>query len=111
MRTRPSEGHFVDECVYATHPNVKSINSGVEYRDADDNIIESIDEELADAEYARLHAEYDAQDYSRKRFMEYMKLKQFELIGEDSINGTTNHKDAILDIKARFPKPTEQEEQ
>jgi len=105
-RTRPDVGHFVDECVYATHPNVKAIISGVEYRDADDNIIESIDEGLADAEYERLVAEYDAQDYSRKRFTEYMKLNQFELIGEDSINGTTNHKDAILEIKARFPKPS-----
>jgi len=107
MRTRPNEGHFVDECVYATHPNVKSINSGVEYRDADNNINESIDEELADAEYVRLHAEYDAQDYSRKRREEYNQLNQFELIGEDSINGTTNHKDAILAIKDKYPKPTE----
>ena len=39
-----------------------------------------------------------------KRREEYDQLNQFELIGEDSINGTTNHKDAILAIKAKYPK-------
>ena len=43
-------------------------------------------------------------DYARKRKAEYDQLNQFELIGEDSINGTTNHKDAILAIKAKYPK-------
>ena len=42
--------------------------------------------------------------YSDKRREEYGQLNQFELIGEDSINGTTNHKDAILAIKAKYPK-------
>ena len=42
--------------------------------------------------------------YSQKRIEEYDALNQFELIGEDSINGTTNHKDAILAIKAKYPK-------
>ena len=32
-------------------------------------------------------------------------LNQFELISDDSINGTTTHKDAITAIKAEFPKP------
>ena len=42
--------------------------------------------------------------YDVKRKNEYDQLNQFELIGEDSINGTTNHKDAILAIKAKYPK-------
>jgi len=42
--------------------------------------------------------------YSEKRKEEYDKLNQFELIGEDSINGTTNHRDAILAIKDKYPK-------
>ena len=53
-------------------------------------------------------AEYEAHiastQYQRDRKEEYDKLNQFELIGEDSINGTTNHKDAILAIKAKYPK-------
>ena len=48
--------------------------------------------------------EYASLEYARKRKAEYDQLNQFELIGEDSINGTTNHKDAILAIKAKYPK-------
>ena len=51
-----------------------------------------------------LKAVYDAQEYARNRRIEYDLLNQFELIGEDSINGTTNHKEAILEIKAKYPK-------
>jgi hypothetical protein len=47
-----------------------------------------------------------AKTYSDKRREEYDALNQFELIGEDSINGTTNHKDAVLAIKAKHPKPS-----
>ena len=42
--------------------------------------------------------------YQRDRKVEYDKLNQFELIGEDSINGTTNHRDAIIAIKDKYPK-------
>lgn len=45
-----------------------------------------------------------AMTYSEKRKAEYDQLNQFELISDDSINGTTTHKDAILAIKAKFPK-------
>jgi len=52
-----------------------------------------------------MQAVWDSKDYARKRKAEYDQLNQFELIGEDSINGTAKHKDAILAIKAKFPKP------
>ena len=58
-----------------------------------------------DAEVIRLQAEYDSKEYARKRKVKYDALNQFELISDDSINGTTTHKDAILAIKAEFPKP------
>lgn len=51
-----------------------------------------------------MQAEYDSLSYSRDRKKEYDKLNQFELISDDSINGTTTHKDAILAIKAKYPK-------
>jgi hypothetical protein len=36
----------------------------------------------------------------------YAKLNQFELISDDAIAGNgTSHRDAILAIKAKFPKP------
>jgi hypothetical protein len=53
---------------------------------------------------AEMQAEYDAKQYQRDRKVEYDKLNQFELIGEDSINGTTNHRDAIIAIKDKYPK-------
>ena len=57
-----------------------------------------------DTEIARLQAIEDSQDYARNRKAEYDQLNQFELISDDSINGTTTHKDAILAIKAKYPK-------
>jgi hypothetical protein len=51
-----------------------------------------------------MQAEYDALAYARSRKEEYDQLNQFELISDDSINGTTTHKDAILAIKAKYPK-------
>ena len=53
---------------------------------------------------AKLKADYDNKQYQRDRKKEYDKLNQFELIGEDSINGTTKHRDAIQAIKDKFPK-------
>ena len=54
-----------------------------------------------------LQAEYDSLEYSRLRQIEYSKLNQDEMRFDDSINGTTTWIDAILDIKAKYPKPTE----
>jgi len=56
------------------------------------------------AKQAEMQAEYDSQEYARNRKSEYDLLNQFELIGEDSINGTTNHVDAIKAIKSKYPK-------
>jgi hypothetical protein len=57
-----------------------------------------------EAKMAELKTAYDALDYSRNRKEEYDQLNQFELISDDSINGTTTHKDAILAIKTKYPK-------
>jgi hypothetical protein len=43
--------------------------------------------------------------YKGKREKEYLELNQFELISDDEINGTSTHKDAILAIKQKYPKP------
>ena len=74
-----------------------------------DNVITEFPGEIpSQADQNKWTAEYEAHidstQYSRDRKEEYDKLNQFELIGEDSINGTTNHKDAILAIKAKYPK-------
>jgi hypothetical protein len=57
-----------------------------------------------DAEVIRLQAEYTSQEYARNRKAEYDALNQFELISDDTINGTTTHKDAIVAIKTKYPK-------
>ena len=58
-----------------------------------------------DAETIRLQGIYDGNLYQRQRKAKYDALNQFELISDDSINGTTTHKDAIVAIKAAHPKP------
>ena len=88
--------------VQNTHPSVVALNGEREALDDDGNIVE-LDESKIAPEIVKINAEYE-NDYKRKRMEEYRKLNQFELIGEDSINGTTNHKDAILAIKAKYPK-------
>jgi hypothetical protein len=57
------------------------------------------------AKQAELKIAYDALDYSRKRKTAYDKLNQLELMSDDSIGGTTTHKDAIIAIKKKYPKP------
>jgi hypothetical protein len=69
-----------------------------------DDIVQPTQAEI-DAEVIRLQAVYDSQEYARKRKAKYDALNQFELISDDSINGTTTHKDAIVAIKSEFPKP------
>ena len=72
--------------------------------DTPSNATQPTESEIS-AEITRLTTIYDAQDYARKRKAKYDALNQFELISDDSINGTTTHKDAILAIKSEFPKP------
>lgn len=38
---------------------------------------------------------------------EYGDLNQFELLSDDAINGTNKYAEAILAIKAKYPKPSE----
>ena len=57
-----------------------------------------------DAKQLELQAEWDSQEYARNRKAEYDALNQLELMSDDSIDGTTTHKDAIVAIKAKWPK-------
>ena len=69
----------------------------------DDVQTEPTQEEI-DAEVIRLQAEYDSQDYARKRKAEYDQLNQFEMQFDDKRDGTTTWVDKINEIKARYPK-------
>jgi len=49
---------------------------------------------------------YEKAPWDAKRRVAYAKLNQFELISDDAIAGNgTSHRDAILAIKAKHPKP------
>ena len=82
---------------------VTVVNDGESVLDKDMNPI-TIDETKVAEEAKQLQAEYDAQQYARDRKTEYDALNQLELISDDAINGTTTHKDAIVAIKAKYPK-------
>ena len=61
--------------------------------------------EVVDGNLQTIPEPEDTRTYADFRREAYNALNQFELISDDSINGTTTHKDAILAIKAEFPKP------
>ncbi len=67
------------------------------------DITQPTEEEIS-TEQAKLQAEWGSQAYARNRKTEYDALNQLELMSDDSINGTTTHKDAIVAIKAKWPK-------
>ena len=52
-----------------------------------------------------LLAEYDAQEYARKREAEYPSIgDQMDMIYKDMKNGTSTHADAVEVVKTKYPK-------
>jgi|TARA_R110001592_G_scaffold201011_1_gene450046 hypothetical protein len=94
-----------DTAIRNTHSSVVTINNETDAWDTNGNVV-VLDESAITKEITRLQAEYDAQEYARKRKAKYDALNQFELISDDVINGTTTHKDAVLAIKSAHPKPS-----
>ena len=86
-----------------THPTVVTINGESEAWDEDGNVV-VLDESKIAPEMTRLQAEYDSQDYARKRKAEYNKLNQYEMMFDDKRDGTTTWVDKINEIKSRYPK-------
>ncbi len=86
-----------------THPTVVTINGESEAWDEDGNVV-VLDESKIATELAKLQAEWDSQDYARKRKAEYNKLNQYEMMFDDKRDGTTTWVDKINEIKSRYPK-------
>ncbi len=82
-----------------THPTVVTINGESEAWDEDGNVV-VLDESKIAPEMTRLQAEYDSQDYARKRKAEYDQLNQFEMIFDDE----KAWRNKINEIKLRHPK-------
>ena len=79
---------------------LSSVNDDISYMDGQ---TPPSDAEI-DAELKRMQDEYDAQEYARNRKAEYDALNQFEMQYDDDVNDTTTWKDAIVAIKAKWPK-------
>jgi hypothetical protein len=66
------------------------------------------EEALADKEEAQSvidKEEWEALVWKRSRKVEYDALNQLEMQFDDEVNSTTTWKDAIIAIKAKYPKP------
>ncbi|NCO01425.1 MAG: hypothetical protein GW906_06325 [Epsilonproteobacteria bacterium] len=55
---------------------------------------------------AEMIKQYEDTQYIRDRKTAYSQLNQMELIFNDKVNGTNTWEEAILAIKAKYPKPT-----
>ena len=56
-------------------------------------------------EIIRLEAQWDAQEYARKRQKEYPSTgDQMDMIYKDMKNGTSTHADAVEVVKTKYPK-------
>jgi hypothetical protein len=61
-----------------------------------------------EAKMIEVQAEYDNNQYQRDRAKAYPSLEeQMDMQYWDNVNGTTTWSDKIAEIKALYPKPTE----
>ena len=91
------------EAIYNTHKNVVSMVDEIPLDSNGDTVV--LDDAKVANELAKLQAEYDSQEYARKRKAEYDQLNQFEMQFDDQRDGTSTWADAINAIKAKYPKP------
>ena len=98
----------IRDAIYELHPTAKfNLINGDDWEHVewtDKNIAEPSQSDV-ETKLSSMISEWDAQEYARNRKEEYDALNQFELISDDTINGTSTHKDAIEAIKAKYPKP------
>jgi len=88
-----------------THPTVTSINGERDAWDKDGNVV-ILDESAVSTEMERLQAEYDAQDYARKRAAEYPDYRDYlDAIVKGDDTQKQKYIDDCLAVKAKYPKP------
>ena len=68
------------------------------------NLEDEIERSVIVKKYNDMQEEWTAQEYARTRQVEYLALNQFEMLYDDEVNGTTTWKDAIEEIKKKYPK-------
>ena len=90
------------KAIQSLRPNAEFVLRGDELEWLDTNTTCPTDAEI-DAEVTRLQAEYDANEYQRKRSSEYPSWeKQLEKIYDDGVEAWKT--EMIDPIKAKYPK-------
>ena len=95
------------EAIYNTHPTVVTIDDGAGCFDKDGNSV-SVDETKVSAEIAKLQAEYDAQEYARKREAEYPTWNEVNEAMAEKLEGRGEKWEAVSQkrqaVRAKYPK-------
>jgi hypothetical protein len=93
-----------DKAIRKTHPTVVVINGETQAFDSEGNEV-ILNEELISAEMERLQAEYDSNEYKRKRKEEYPNfLEYLDGIVKNDTAQIQAYIDACKEVKAKYPK-------
>jgi len=93
-----------DKAIRNTHPTVAVINAETQAWDSEGNEV-TLNEELISAEMVRLQAEYDSNEYKRKRKEEYPDFIEYlDGIVKGDQTQIDNYIAACQAIKAKYPK-------
>jgi len=90
-----------DTAIRNTHPTVIIIDAGTDAYDKDGNVV-TLDESKIKTEQDKLQAEYDAQEYARKREEEYPSIQEcVHAILDDQLDALQAKR---AEIKTKYPK-------
>ena len=89
------------QAIYNTHPEVVAVDGDKDAYDKDYNLV-TLDENKIKTEQNKLQAEYDAQEYARKREAEYPSIKEcVHAILDDDLTALQEKRQAV---KTKYPK-------
>ena len=94
-----------DKAIRKTHPTVAVINAETQAWDSQGNEV-TLNEELISAEMERLQAEYNSNEYKRKRKEEYPDFIEYlDGIVKNDTEQIQAYITACQAVKAKYPKP------
>lgn len=94
-----------DKAIRKTHPTVAVINAETQAWDSQGNEV-TLNEELISAEMERLQAEYNLNEYKRKRKEEYPDFIEYlDGIVKNDTEQIQAYITACQAVKAKYPKP------
>jgi hypothetical protein len=94
-----------DKAIRKTHPTVAVINGETQAWDSEGNEV-TLNEELISAEMERLQAEYNSNEYKRKRKEEYPDFIEYlDGIVKNDTEQIQAYITACQAVKAKYPKP------